>query len=140
MRFREICTKFQHSIVFLFGFILYISSLLTFFALFAIDNPEIIKLSRTAAVTLSTYVILFCLLTFMYGRYDAGRRRWGLVALSVSITAIITDLITYLELSIMKPKEANNPTLRLENIGILFRPISTSIQLSIVSRLPIFMF
>ena len=120
MRFHELCTKFWHSIIFLFEFVMYAACLATFFLMFAIDNPEIIKLSRTAAVTLSTFVIMLLLLTYIYGKYDAGRRKWGQVALSVSITLIITDLVTYLELSIMKTNEANNTTFRLENIGILF--------------------
>lgn len=120
MKLHEFCTKFQHSIVFMIEVILYVACLATFFLLFAIDNPEIIVMSRTAAVTLSTFVIMLVLLTFMYGKYDAGRRRWGQVALAVSITVIFTDLITYLELSIMKTNEANNTTFRLENFGILF--------------------
>ncbi len=106
--------------MFLFEFVLYAACLATFFLMFAIDNPEIVKLSRTAAVTLSTFVIMLLLLTYIYGKYDAGRRKWGQVALSISITIIITDLVTYLELSIMKTNEANNTTFRLENIGILF--------------------
>ncbi len=120
MKLRDICTKFQHSIVFLIGMILYIAALATFFFMFAIDNPEIISLSRTAAVTLSTFVIMLALLTFMYGKFDIGSRRWGQVALSVSISIIFTDLVTYFELSIMKTNEANNTTFRLENFGILF--------------------
>ncbi|MCR5687530.1 MAG: sugar transferase [Lachnospiraceae bacterium] len=120
MKFKDFCRQFQHSIVFLFKALMYAASLATFFLMFAIDNPEIIVLSRTAAVTLSTFVIMLLVLTFMYGKYDIGHRRWGTVALSVSITMIITDMITYLELSIMKTNEANNTTFRLENIGILF--------------------
>ncbi len=120
MRFHDLCTKFQHSIIFLFESVLYAACLATFFLMFAIDNPEIIGLSRTAAVTLSTFAIMLLLLTYIYGRYDAGRRKWGQVALSVSISLILTDLVTYLELSIMKTNEANNTTFRLENIGILF--------------------
>lgn len=120
MKLHDICTKFQHSIFFLIKIVLYVLVLAAFFLMFSIDNPEIIKLSRTAAVTLSTFVIMLALLSFMYGRYDAGRRRWGQVALSVSLTVIMTDLVTYLELSIMKTNEANNTTFRLENIGILF--------------------
>ncbi|MCR5591845.1 MAG: exopolysaccharide biosynthesis polyprenyl glycosylphosphotransferase [Lachnospiraceae bacterium] len=120
MKLHDFCSKFQHSIVFLFEIILYAACLATFFLMFAIDNPEIIVMSRTAAVTLSTFVIMLFLLTFMYGKYDIGHRKWGQVALSVSITLIITDLITYLELSIMKTNEANNTTFKLENIGILF--------------------
>ncbi|MCR5475155.1 MAG: exopolysaccharide biosynthesis polyprenyl glycosylphosphotransferase [Lachnospiraceae bacterium] len=120
MRIRDLSTKFQHSIVFLIEMTMYAAVLATFFLLFSIDNPEIIVLSRTAAVTLSTFVIMLVLLTFMYGKFDAGRRRWGQIALSVSITVIITDLITYFELTIMKTNEANNTTFRLENFGILF--------------------
>ena len=120
MKLHDLCTKFQHSIVFVIEMIMYAATLATFFLLFAIDNPEIIVMSRTAAVTLSTFAIMLVLLTFIYGKYDVGMRRWGQVALSVSITVIITDLITYLELSIMKTNEANNTTFRLENFGILF--------------------
>ena len=57
MAFHDLCTKFFHSIVFFIKMILYAATLATFFLLFAIDNPEIIGLSRTAAVTLSTYAI-----------------------------------------------------------------------------------
>lgn len=120
MKLYDICTKFQHLIVFMIEIVLYAAALATFFLMFSIDNPEIIVLSRTAAVTLSTFVIMLVLLTFMYGKYDIGHRRWAQVALSVSITVIITDLVTYLELSIMKTNEANNTTFKLENIGILF--------------------
>ncbi len=120
MRLREFCTKFEHSMIFLLELVLYVLCLAAFFLMFSIDNPEIIALSRTAAVTLSTFAIVLVLLTFMYGRYDAGNRRWPQVALTVSITLFITDLITYLELSIMKTNEANNTTFKLENIGILF--------------------
>ena len=130
MRFHDLCTKFQHSIIFFFETVMYAACLATFFLLFAIDNPEMLRLSRTAAVTLSTFVIMLLFLTYIYGRYDAGRRKWGQVALSLSITLIITDLVTYLELSIMKTNEANNTTFRLENIGILF--IVFAIQILVI--------
>ncbi len=132
MRLHDFCTKFQHSIVFLIEVVLYAVCLATFFLMFSIDNPEIIVMSRTAAVTLSTFVIMLVLLTFMYGKYDVGRRRWGQVALSVSITVIFTDLITYLELSIMKTNEANNTTFRLENFGILFCVFAVQILLIVI--------
>ena len=79
MKLRDICTKFQHSIVFLIETVMYAACLATFFLMFSIDNPEIVKLSRTAAVTLSTFVIMLFLLTFMYGKYDVGRRKCGYI-------------------------------------------------------------
>ncbi len=118
--------------MFLIRIVLYAATLAVFFLLFSIDNPEIISLSRTAAVTLSTFAIMLVLLTYMYGRFDIGGKRWGQVALAVSISVIFTDLITYLELSIMKTNEANNTTFKLENIGILFLVFASQIVLIII--------
>ena len=65
---KEICRKFEKSIIFLLEFVMYAAAFATFFLLFSIDNEEIITLSRTAAVTLSTYVIIDFLLTGIYGK------------------------------------------------------------------------
>lgn len=119
MKLKNFCKKFQHSITFLFEIILYGACFATFFLLFSIDNPEIIHLSRTAAVTLSTYVIMLCLLSSIYGGYAIGRKKARQITFSISITSIFTDIITYFELSIMKTNEANNTTFKLENVGIL---------------------
>ena len=119
MTFRDFCTKFQHSILFLYETVLYAACFATFFLLFSIDNPEIIHMSRTAAVTLSTYCIMLILLTAIYGRFDVGHKKAKNVIFSIGITTILTDLVTYFELAIMKTNEANNPTFRLDNIGIL---------------------
>ena len=120
MKIKSFSVKFQHSILFLVEAVLYVACFVTFFVLFSIDNPEIINLSRTAAVTLSTYAIMLVLLTAIYGKFDVGHRKYKQVTFSIAITHILTDLITYLELSIMKTNEANNTTFRLENFGILF--------------------
>ena len=119
MKLRDFCTKFQHSILFLYEIMLYAACFATFFLLFSIDNPEIIHKSRTAAVTLSTYVIMIFMLTAIYGRFDVGNRKAKQVAFSMSLTTILADLLTYFELAIMKTNEANNPTFRLDNLGIL---------------------
>lgn len=119
MGFKKLCEKFQHSILFFIEVVMYAACCATFFLLFAIDNREIIELSRTAAVTLSTYGILFVLLTAMYGRYDIGHRKSRQIIFTCTLTNVLTDLITYFELTIMKTNEANNNSFRLENMGIL---------------------
>ena len=119
MKAHDFCKKFQHSIVFVIELLMYILTCAVFFLLFSIDNPEIINLSRTAAVTLSTYAIMLVLLTIIYGKFDVGKRKSGQISLSICLATIFTDLITYFELSIMKTNEANNQTFKLENIGIL---------------------
>lgn len=119
------CTKFEKSLLFLIKFILYAACFATFFLLFSIDNREIIGLSRTAAVTLSTYAIVLFLLTGIYGKYDVGMRKGKQIVFSLVLAHVFTDLITYLELTIMKTNEANNTTFRLENLGILLLVLAT---------------
>ncbi len=117
---KEICVRFEKSIILLFEFVMYVAALAAFFLLFAIDNREIITLSRTAAITLSTYVIILFLLTGIYGKYDVGIRKSKQIIFSLSLAGIITDLITYFQLIIMKTNDANNRTFKIENLGILF--------------------
>ena len=120
---RDFCKKFEKSILFALKFLMYAASFATFFLLFAIDNREIIDLSRTAAVTMSTYAIILVLLSGTYGSYDIGKKKDKDILLSLTISGIITDLITYFELTIMKTNEANNATFKIENVGILFSVI-----------------
>ena len=120
---RDFCKKFEKSIVFALKIIMYAAAFATFFLLFAIDNREIIDLSRTAAVTMSTYAIILVLLSGTYGSYAIGMKKDKDILLSLTISGIITDLITYFELTIMKTNEANNTTFRIENVGILFSVI-----------------
>lgn len=115
----EIVYKFQKSIILAMKFIMYAAAFATFFLMFSIDNREIIELSRTAAVTLSTYVIILVLLSGTYGSFDIGKRKDKDIVFSLMLSGALTDLITYFELTIMKTNEANNTTFRLENIGIL---------------------
>ncbi|HAG70483.1 MAG TPA: hypothetical protein DCL38_11025, partial [Lachnospiraceae bacterium] len=111
--------RFEKSILFFIGTVMYALNLAAFFLLFSIDNPEIISMSRTAAVTLSTYVIFMFLLSRIYGRFDAGKRKEKQTVFSLTVAVILTDLITYLELTIMKTNEANNDRFTIENVGIL---------------------
>ncbi|MBQ7482226.1 MAG: exopolysaccharide biosynthesis polyprenyl glycosylphosphotransferase [Lachnospiraceae bacterium] len=115
----DIVYKFQKSIILAMKFIMYAAAFATFFLMFSIDNREIIELSRTAAVTLSTYVIILVLLSGTYGSFDIGKRKDKDIVFSLMLSGALTDLITYFELTIMKTNEANNTTFRLENIGIL---------------------
>lgn len=117
---KEFSTKFQKSILFLIKIVMYGFALAVFFVLFSFDNPEIIDISRTAAVTLSTYVIMLFLLSNIYGGYEIGVKRRREIVISLTLTGLITDLVTYFELTIMKTNEANNATFTIENVGVLF--------------------
>ncbi|MCR4738630.1 MAG: exopolysaccharide biosynthesis polyprenyl glycosylphosphotransferase [Lachnospiraceae bacterium] len=117
---KDFCSKFRNSILILTALIMYLLCALLFFLLFSIDNPEIIDLSRTAAVTLSTYFLFMLLLSVIYGRYDVRKRKEKETVFSLTVTHILTDLVTYFELTIMKTNDANNRSFTIENVGILF--------------------
>ena len=117
---RKLLERFENSILILLGFLMYASCMAAFFLLFSIDNPEITDISRTAAVTLSTYVIFLFLLSCIYGRFDVGRRKEKQTVFSLTLATLLTDLVTYFELTIMKTNEANNDRFTPENVGILF--------------------
>ena len=117
---RKLLERFENSILILLGFLMYASCMAAFFLLFSIDNPEITDISRTAAVTLSTYVIFLFLLSCIYGRFDVGRRKEKQTVFSLTLATLLTDLVTYFELTIMKTNEANNNRFTPENVGILF--------------------
>ncbi|MDO5573168.1 MAG: sugar transferase [bacterium] len=129
---KEICIKFEKSIILLFEFVMYAAALATFFLMFAIDNPEIATLSRTAAITLSTYVIILFLLTCIYGKYDVGIRKSKQIIFSLALAGIITDLFTYFQLIIMKTNDANDRTFKIENLSILFIVMIVQILIYIV--------
>jgi len=130
---KEFSTKFQKSILFLIKIAMYGLSLVTFFVLFSFDNPEIIDLSRTAAVTLSTYVIMLILLSNIYGGFEVGTKRRREIVISLFLTGVLTDLATYFELTIMKTNEANNATFTIENVGVLFAVIAIQFVIFIIA-------
>ncbi|MCR5735389.1 MAG: exopolysaccharide biosynthesis polyprenyl glycosylphosphotransferase [Lachnospiraceae bacterium] len=117
---KDFCSKFKNSILILIALIMYLLCAALFFFLFSIDNPEITDLSRTAAVTLSTYFIFMLLLSVIYGKYDVRKRKEKQTIFSLTVTHILSDLVTYLELTIMKTNDANNRRFTIENLGILF--------------------
>lgn len=130
---KNFLTKFEKSILILIELAMYLLCLVVFFLLFSIDNPEITSLSRTAAVTLSTYVIFLILLSSIYGKYDAGKRKERETIFSLTLASILTDLVTYFELTIMKTNEANNATFKIENVGILVLVMVIQIVIIIVA-------
>lgn len=133
MNIKKFSDKFQHTIIFLIKIIMYAASFATFFLLFSINNKEIVNISRTAAVTLSTYVIMLILLTVIYGKCDIGNRKARQIVFSLVLSHLFTDVVTYFELAIMKTNEANNTTFKLEETGLLLLVIL--IQIIIITLL-----
>ncbi len=96
-----------------FQCLLYVSLFIAFFWLLSINNPQIINMSRTAAITMATFALLLVILTHVYGGYQLGEKKAPSVFASIVITITFTDIVTYLQLQIMNVNPANNSRLIL---------------------------
>lgn len=91
---------------------------LSFFGIMGMDNPQLLRPSRTAAITMLTFVVSGLGMTAAYGRYDIGKRKSKPIISSIGLATVITDIVTYIELSIMNTNAANNTKFEFESIGL----------------------
>ena len=111
--------KFQRTIIFLLKLILFASLFMIFFGLFSIPNWQLLTFSRTAGVTMLTFVVVGLGMIAAYGTYDIGKRKSKPIIYSISLAVVITDVVTYIQLSIMNVNKNNNESFRLENFELL---------------------
>lgn len=107
--------RYQDSWMFLLRMGLFVSLFCGFFGVFAIAYPWLWGLSRTTGITYSTFgVLLFCLMS-LYGGYAIGRQHSKPIVNNLMIATVLTDVVTYMQLSIMNTNERFNQTFRLAN-------------------------
>ena len=109
----------ETTLVFILKSILYLSILSIFFGVMAIDNWQLLVLSRTAGITLSTFIIVGLMLISIYGKCDIGKRKSKPIIYSVTLATLMTDVITYVQLTVMNANAATNYKFRFDNIGLL---------------------
>ena len=112
--------KFTSSIVMLIKLALFISLFAIFFLIFGIDNAWLLHASRTAVITMSSFIVIGIASMSIYGGYRIGLYKSKPIISSMSLSVFFTDIITYLQLCVMNTNTANNQTFRLENIDSLF--------------------
>lgn len=100
-------------IVGLLGVSVYVALFLLFIGLMAINNWQIRHASRTLGTVLLTYSVMQVVMMHVYGGYDVGRKKNKPVISSMWLSAVITDLVTYLQLQIMNVNTYNNRHLML---------------------------
>lgn len=128
--------NFQRTIIFLLKLILFVSLFIIFFGLFSIPNWQLLSFSRTAGVTMLTFVVVGLGMIAAYGTYDIGKRKSKPIIYSISLAVVITDVVTYIQLSIMNVNKDNNETFRLENFELLILVII--LQLVVVTFMAYF--
>lgn len=127
---KRIIRSLQKTLFMLWKSLLYLLLLGTFIGLFAIPNPQLSRMSRTLGVTLLTFVAVGLGMTAAYGRFDIGQRKSKPIIYSLGLATIITDVVTYVQLSVMNTNPANNTSLKFEDIGLLF--VVVLVQLAVI--------
>ncbi len=129
---KKVILTFRRTIIFLIKVALYLSLLASFFLIMGIENWQLLRLSRTAGITLSTFCVVGLGLTAAYGTFDIGKRKSKPIIASIALAVVLTDLITYVQLAIMNTNDANNRQFRFENIGLLLIVIVVQIWLIVL--------
>ena len=106
--------------VFCIKVLLFLILFLLFFGLFAPGFPQVFGFSRTAAITMTTFVILGISMTAVYGGFAVGKRKSKEIIPSLCIAVFITDAVTFLQLYIMSVSRWPRADLIWLNLMILF--------------------
>ena len=110
--------------------LLYFLILAVFMLALAQENHSLRALSRSLGITLSTFSIVGFLFLQVYGKFDIGRRKSKPIIYSLSLAALCTDVITYLQLMIMRTNIQDIYAFRLHGLGWLIA--SFFVQLIII--------
>lgn len=119
MNMKKIIIALQKTVFWFWKTLLYILLMVTFIGIFSIPNPQLLRMSRTLAVTLLMFATVGLGMTAAYGQFDIGKRKSKPIIYSLGLATIITDVVTYIQLAIMNTNPANNATLKFENLGLL---------------------
>lgn len=123
--------KFESTLWLLIKVLLYTLLLATFIMVQKQENIGLRRLSRTMGITIFTFVIVGLLLLTVYGSFDVGRRKSKPIIYSLSLAVICTDIITYLQVMIMRAN-TNIHEFKLRGIELLFVTIVIQIIIIIV--------
>ena len=121
--------KFESTLWLVIKTVLYMLLLATFIMVQREENIGLRRLSRTMGITIFTFVIVGLLLLTVYGSFDVGRRKSKPIIYSLSLAVICTDIITYLQVMIMRAN-TNIHEFKLRGIELLF--VTMVIQIIII--------
>lgn len=129
---KKLIRNLQKTLFLIWKTLLYACLLTIFIGLFSIPNPQLARMSRTLAVTVLTFVAVGLGMTAAYGRFDIGQRKSKPIIYSLGLAVIITDIVTYVQLSVMNTNPDNNATLKFENMAILLLVCTVQIVLIVI--------
>lgn len=111
--------KFETTLWLFIKFLLYISLLMVFTRILGRESIGLTRLSRMLGITVTTFLIVWILFQSVYGKYDVGRRKSKPIIYSLVLAVACTDLVTYLQVMIMRTNTPDIHMFRLYSLGLL---------------------
>ena len=121
--------KFESTLWLIIKTLLYFLLLLVFILTLGRENIGLTRPSRTLGITVSTFIVVGLLFLSVYGTYDVGRKKSKPLAYSLSLAVICTDIITYLQIMIMR---ANTNIHEFRFRGVKYLIFAIIIQIVII--------
>lgn len=101
--FKVLLKKFQNTLLFLLSLLTYGALFATYFWIFSFAYPELLKVTREAAVSLITFGLTFILMLNAYGGFDIGEKRTRQIVYALIIVVFFADVFTYIVIQITNP-------------------------------------
>lgn len=116
-------------------FAVYFSITALFFGLMSINNWPLRNVSRTSATTLLTWCIMMFAMHAVYGGYDIGKKKSKPIIYNMTLGAVCSDIVTYLQLQIMNTNGNNNATLQLWGEDVAWLALCMVLQVALIMLL-----
>ena len=126
--------KSRKSIVLLLELLMYVTLAAVLFVLLSINNPQVLRLSRTSAIMLVTFFFSCYMLGRIYGKYDIDERKSKPIIISINLSNFMADVVTFLMMVIMNTNEVtNNEVYPYLGVDILWTLLAFVIQMLVVA-------
>ncbi len=122
----------EKTVIFLLKLGLFVTLFLIFFLLFGIETWSLLNFSRTSGIVSTTFAVLGLSLMSVYGGYAIGKQKSKTIIQSLILATVMTDLVTYVQLSIMNTNDANNQSFTLADPRLLLAVIVLQIVAIII--------
>lgn len=111
--------NFEKTLWTIMRYTLYGLLMLMFIYVMSMGNVGLSRMSRTLGTTIVTFAVVGGLSLNVYGRYDLGKRKSSPIVRSLMLAVGCTDVVTYLQVMIMRNTIEAVSEFRLYNIGLL---------------------
>lgn len=122
--------KFESTLWLVVRALLYFSLMMTFIVVMGHKNIGLTRLSRTLGTAVLTFVVVGLLFLSVYGAFEVGRKKSKPIIYSLSLAVICTDIITYLQVMIMR---ANTNVREFQIRGLELLLLTMAIQILLIT-------